>query len=171
VGSEQGKVYYYKNVGDNPENPYDENDSLFTLIGDENFDNALGIRTGAAIAELNGDDDLELIVGNYSGGLNYFKGIDQPPVSGINSPGKRAKLVLFPNPAYDQLRIISQYDALEHIVEVFDVYGRRVMHVQRPRTNLPLDVSGLDAGIYFLRITYARNGAGAERASFIKTSP
>ena len=171
VGSEQGKVFYFKNLGEDPEIPYEENDSLFVLIGDEGFDVAKGIRTGATLGELNGDDDLEMIVGNYSGGLNYFKGIDQPPVSGISIPGKQASLVLFPNPAYDHLQIISQYPVGDHVVEVFDVYGRRAMHVQRTQMNRPLEVAGLDPGVYFLRITHTGNGSVQERASFIKVTP
>ena len=55
------------------------------IIGEEPMEIDPGIRTAAAIHDLDQDGYLDLIAGNYSGGLNYFAGAEQPGVIGIRN--------------------------------------------------------------------------------------
>ena len=61
-------------------------------------------------------------------------------------------LVLFPNPAVDQLKIVNIEDNEEPIYTVFDISGRRVLHGALSEDGT-IDVSKLTSGQYIIRIT------------------
>ena len=106
VGSESGKVFYYKNIDGNLDGEFEESDSLFLLMNDEPFELMNGIRTGATMKDLDNDGYFDLLVGNYSGGLNYYYGIESPPVIGVNEINENVIVCeLYPNPAKDKVFI------------------------------------------------------------------
>jgi hypothetical protein len=107
VGSEQGKLFYYKNIDDNLAGEFEENDSLYAVINDQPFALLGGIRTSAAIADLNDDGFFDLITGNYSGGLNYYYGQSPPPVIGQKeSLESNFSFEIFPNPARREVKLM-----------------------------------------------------------------
>ncbi|MEZ5149199.1 MAG: hypothetical protein R2759_19545 [Bacteroidales bacterium] len=60
VGSEEGKLFYFKNIDENLSGEFTENDSLYLLLNGEPLAISNGIRTGAAIAELDNDGFMNL---------------------------------------------------------------------------------------------------------------
>jgi len=63
-------------------------------------------------------------------------------------------IVLYPNPTTGELHVtfpsfggagVVCHSSLVTNIEIFDVYGRNILH--------SIDVSGLHAGIYFVKIT------------------
>lgn len=73
VGSEQGKMFLFKGL--------DADFGLaFTDISEHwsdyvcNFENRFGLRSTSSLADLNGDGTLEMIIGNFSGGLELLNG-------------------------------------------------------------------------------------------------
>ena len=130
-----------------------------------------GIRTAAAIGELNGDDQFELLVGNYSGGLHFYKGSDQPPVSGLNKINENHLLKISPNPAGNMVRIVSTLKEPRVYLEVTDSFGH--LHLAQWFNNYSeynLDVSGLPAGIYIVRCSAVKEGT-SQTGRFVKMSP
>ena len=61
----------------------------------------------------------------------------------------KSTIKLFPNPTKDKLSINSEY--IISNIEIFDIYGRKVFETKE--TNTEIDVSNLNKGIYFMRIT------------------
>jgi len=57
---------------------------------------------------------------------------------------------IYPNPVEAILTIETSADLINKIATVFDMNGKRVLN-QKLTTNT-LDVSGLESGIYFLRL-------------------
>jgi hypothetical protein len=156
VGSENGKVFYYKNIDGNLQGTFEENDSLYVLINDEPFELMSGIRTGATMEDLDNDGYFDLVVGNYSGGLNYYYGIEIPPVSGINE--KHYNLVdceLYPNPAKDRIFIdFKNASEFNHVhINVYNLMSTKVFTDDFYNTlDISLSVDHLPDGIYICEI-------------------
>ncbi len=102
VGSEQGKVFLFKDLSLNP-------GSVFTDISSRwsdyvcAFENRFGLRCASALADLNGDGTLEMVVGNFGGGLELMNGnivVNQ----GVEEIEKTVFRV-FPNPAQGRITI------------------------------------------------------------------
>ena len=70
VGSEQGRLFLYR-VTDNP--VFEEVGYLWEVICPE-MPESFGMHSAAAAADLNGDGVLEVVVGNFAGGLQLFNG-------------------------------------------------------------------------------------------------
>lgn len=161
VGSESGKVFYFNDIDGNLEGKFEENDSLFILINDEPFELGNGIRTGATMEDLDNDGYFELIVGNYSGGLNYFYGVDTPQVSGIDpSEMNTLDCDLYPNPTKD--KVFIEFDNNEDIntvhITVYNLMSKEVLKQHFSSTlGISLTVNILPDGIYVCEIILEGN--------------
>lgn len=102
VGSEQGKLFLFRDLNLNF-------GSTFTDITDRwsdyvcAFENRFGMRCASALADLNGDGTLEMVVGNFGGGLELMNGnivVNQ----GVEEIEKTVFRV-FPNPAQGRITI------------------------------------------------------------------
>lgn len=157
VGSERGKIFYYKDIEGNLSGAFTESDSLYILIDDEPFEIEKGMRTAAAIRDMNQDGFFDLIVGNYSGGLHYYNGTESPQVIGI--PGfqqPEMEFILYPNPANERIyvKISSENIIRDKELEIFDIFGNSVYYKKFNTENiLEIPVSFLSAGVYICKIT------------------
>ena len=155
VGSEQGKIFYFKDIEDNLSGAFTESDSLYILIDSIHFEISTGIRTGAAISDLNNDGFFDLLVGNYSGGLKYFTGVENPNVSPgiIENTSKEIKINLFPNPVKEILNI-SFPKRLKNIeIYIYNSLGILVKSkVFSSAEKIRIDISNLSNGIYYCKI-------------------
>ena len=102
VGSEQSKLFLFRDLNLNF-------GSTFTDITDRwsdyvcAFENRFGMRCASALADLNGDGTLEMVVGNFGGGLELMNGnivVNQ----GVEEIEKTVFRV-FPNPAQGRITI------------------------------------------------------------------
>ena len=172
VGSEEGKIFYFKDIDGNLEGAFTECDSLFVILNGEPGNPGKGIRTAAAIADLDQDGFFELIVGNYSGGVNYYPGIQQPQVASVNPVSKESlQFKLFPNPAAD--RLIIEMDGMEGgeiiRVSVFDLFGNQLItHTETGKHSIELNISGLASGVYLCRVERLDNKSIPEIKRFVK---
>jgi len=145
AGSESGHIYYYKNIDNNLNGSFELVEEQVQLIYE-------GIRTGVAVKDLNGNGYLDMIIGNFSGGLNYYAGISPLPI-GIDKPKTVEWLVnIFPNPANDVIYIETDkpqgFDSSK--IEIFNITGQKV-HEQNFANQI--NSSHLQNGIYVIRIS------------------
>lgn len=101
----------------------------------------------------NGGDEVVTAVSNISNSLS-------------TSEASLLEFEMFPNPATDFLKIQLPTGTSEAQVGIFDYTGRQVNATKVTLTNNQLDVSGLAAGMYIIRIS-ADGKLGAQR--FIKS--
>lgn len=102
VGSEEGIIHYFQCVDENLTGSFCSSDSLFAIISQDPAEFMCGIRVAPAIGFLSSRGLMDLIVGNFSGGLNYYTDQSQPPVISAISGHNRSInewIHLFPNPA------------------------------------------------------------------------
>jgi len=157
VGSEQGKLFYFKNIENNLEGTFTENDSLFIRVGEamENYNH--GMRTSAAIGQLSNDGYFDLIVGNYAGGLNYYQQVKNPPVAEISEQVTNMSSVeVYPNPVKDFIFIKGDNLTLDQLVNIsiFNAASDKIYNADFIlKDKKQIDISSFKSGIYFYRIS------------------
>jgi hypothetical protein len=158
VGSEQGKVFYFTNIDGNLDGEFIENDSLFLLVNNQPINIHNGIRTGAAIKDINNDNYFDLIIGNYSGGLNYYSGTEAPPAFGI-SDGKEPEvnITVFPNPAKEslQIRIYTNFHHNQTELDLYNILSEVVLSKSfKADEQISISVEAIPTGLYLLKIEF-----------------
>ena len=147
VGSEQGKLFLYR-VSD--DTAFEEVSYLWKEICPEMPD-VFGIHSAAAVADLNGDGVLEVVVGNFGGGLQLYNAMIPVNNLGISEEWDDMDIVIFPNPVLSQLHVV----ALRHCsndVRVMDLFGRVLIEQAITDSETVLDVSNLVPGVYLLSL-------------------
>ena len=105
---------------------------------------------------------------NNANGWNYFTNIQQNPDCPTDiEENIIEELELYPNPVGNTLNITSSETISE--IEIVNVMGQVVRHIEVNSDNAVCDVEGLANGIYVVRIRTLRQAQGAEiQRKFIK---
>ncbi|MFN5306264.1 MAG: T9SS type A sorting domain-containing protein, partial [Bacteroidota bacterium] len=149
-GSGKGYLYLYKDL----------NQQTFTLVDSMYQDIWTGTNSSPALFDFNNDGNMEMTLGNTSGGLVFYTGKTFNPV--ISSEEKN-KLSLYPNPVANTLHLSETSGLLQAMV--YDLSGKNIMRFPTETLQSPMDVSELTPGFYLLRCIY-KNFSGT--FSFIK---
>ncbi len=161
VGSEAGEIFYYKNIDGNLGGSFEENDSLYLLMDDEPFELQNGIRTAATLKDLNNDGYFDLLVGNYSGGLNYYPGIESPGVSNISNQNESDfKLLLFPNPARNVINVsVEGMEIFSPIqINIYNIMSEKVdSKIFSSGSSISVAVDQLADGIYICELAIEKD--------------
>lgn len=154
VGSEQGKIFYFRDIEENLSGKFTESDSLFALIDTVQMSFDEGMQTSATIVDLNQDEVPELIKGNWSGGLRFF-GKGSPGVQpGISSPSVLTEgILIYPNPAKQYVYVELPVNRRAFSVAIRDMNGRKVAEFQPENSPVRLDLTEFEKGIYILEVT------------------
>ena len=151
VGSDQDGVFFFRNIGDAQVSAFQLEENVFDLPDIR--------RITPALSDLDKDGDVDFATGTLTGGLLYFQ--NQADVVSIEKPADSQGLSLhhFPNPASGEITIDLQHATADQVeIMLFDVTGREVRAVFEGtvppgKTNFSVDVSGLAAGVYILKVT------------------
>ena len=168
VGSKQGRLFLYR-VSD--DDVFEEVGWLWKEIC-PGLPESFGWHSAAAVADLNGDGVLEVVVGNYAGGLQLFNA-DIPVVNlGISEYHDGVQVEIFPNPVTTLLHVVapsSLRGALatkqsthartggllrfaRNDVRIIDLFGRVIIEQEFTAPETVVDVSCLAPGVYLLNL-------------------
>jgi type IX secretion system substrate protein/VCBS repeat protein len=156
VGSEKGIIYYYTNIDNNLEGSFTESDQLNQLLDTSNINFDRGLRTGAIIVNLHNNNKLEMIVGNYSGGLEYFNGVIDVN-SGVPHNYTYNSLDIYPNPANNIVNIKLPFEPEIVEVSIHDLYGKEYLSSSYsfPGNIISIELDAMINGVFVLS---ARSG-------------
>ena len=146
VGQESGYLRLYDNIDGNLT-------GAFSLV-DSTYENIFqGTRTAPNGADIDNDGYMDLIIGNYQGGVSYYKGQAGPSsVTGIENSAQW-NFDLFPNPANNTLNIKIRSDNNSiYTIELYTMLGQLIASQKIINNTTVLDIQGLSQGIYICKI-------------------
>jgi hypothetical protein len=162
VGSESGRTFYFRDIDGNLGGAFTRSDSLFETVGIPSEMPAVGWRTAPAIGHVNDPALMDIILGNYSGGLNYFTSFSQPHViPGITETPviPSVRLSVYPNPAGNQVTISTSGNnpSGDMLIEIIDPTGRSILK-QTFRNQITVQTHSLNNGFYIIKVSSSTLG-------------
>lgn len=148
AGTEAGALEVYNGIEGNLNGP-------FNLDAERMGDVHVGIRTRPAIADIDNDGKLEMVVGNERGGLNAFQtNLWLDSTSPAVEQGWASQILIFPNPAQEALTVQLDQDR-QAVFELVNTAGQMVVRHSQRGASTRLSLQQIPPGVYFLRITAA----------------
>lgn len=149
-GSQIGGLHHYDGIDGNMEGEWNLTDSIWLGFQE-------GMRTAVVLYDFTGDGRLDAVIGNYRGGLSFWK---EDTFAGISHSGRDmniADFTLSPNPALSSVEILLHMPWSPGMhVDVMDGLGRIVMSKAITGGSDFLEVNGLPAGVYAIRLSSGR---------------
>jgi hypothetical protein len=147
VGTESGYLHVYDNIDGNLAGAFTKTDTTYLNIFQ-------GTRIAPNCADVNNDGLMDLIIGNYSGGVSFYKGTSTFSVVNENSDFISAAYSLFPNPATNSLTIkILNEESKTCEVELFNMMGQSILKETIVNKQLIVDTSRFKQGVYICKVS------------------
>lgn len=156
VGSESGRIFYFKNIEGNLDGGFTLAEERLLLINE-------GIRTAPALGWLSNNDFPDMIIGNYRGGLSYYRGTTPRPF-GTGKPDipGQAGFDVFPNPASTNITLTHNNSGHYKVeLQVFDLTGRLIFEEKALQSQLNIQVRNWNRGLYLFCVKFT-NRQGVE---------
>jgi hypothetical protein len=155
TGSSRGWILHFKNIDNNLNGTFQLIDTVFVTDGINKFKILEGSRVAPWVADLNNDTFPELLVGNYRGGLAYFKGTQPPPdtVGIVHFTLPDLKINIYPNPFTDEI-FVETLHILDFVnCRIISTDGREVINTSFQNTNnFRMQIGNIQKGLYILSL-------------------
>lgn len=153
VGSQNGYLYHYGNISGNLT-------GAFTLI-DSTFQNIWeGTLTAPWGYDINNDTYMDLVVGNYAGGVSLYYG--HAGVGFGEQKAEKLSFELYPNPASNSINLRLSHPGRKAIT-ITDLLGRTLLTHVVTETYATIDVSALPQGTYLCKAETGDKTSGVLR--------
>ncbi len=160
VGSSNGFFYHYTNIDSNLT-------GAFTLSDDSFQDIWEGIRSSVCIHDFDNDEEPDMVIGNYCGGLHFYIG---DITQSVLENDTKIDFKLYPNPSTGLINIEfpDEYSAVGASILIYNKMGQKVFEKTCDLfKSQSIDLSELNNGFYVIDVN--RNGAHSFQ-KMIKTS-
>jgi hypothetical protein len=162
LGSESGWLYHYGDIENNLAGNWTLIDSTFMGLHD-------GMRTAPCLHDFTGDGLLDLVLGNYRGGITFFRS-DGPTGVGMGDVRQRNAFRVQPNPASDVVLVTLDGTAPVGSTWVMrNGLGQEVLRRPAAKGRTELQVAGLPQGIYLLQLEGAKE-IGTQRVMVVHST-
>lgn len=147
VGSERGFIYRYDNIDGNLTGNFTLTDSTYVTIRE-------GMRVAPWVGYLNGDTLIDMVLGNYSGGVTLFYG---DIMSDVQTATQQLSptLNVYPNPAQDQFFITGWNTATRFpvLLNIYGITGELISTETIESRDQPVSTGRFAPGCYFGTLT------------------
>ena len=153
-GNEQGKIFYFKNIDSNLDGTFDlVEEEMFEVTGNMRYGIREGWRIGLCVNDINNDGYLDLLVGNYAGGISFFRGCEPPEAEIGISETHPSNFLVFPNPSKGKFSIKNFEGQNQEITYyIYSVQGKIILTEKSSDDNVEIDLTDFAKGIYILKI-------------------
>lgn len=148
VGSKRGYIYYYDDIEDNL-------DGTFHLVDSIVDDVNIGTYSAPAVANLNNNSRLEMVLGNRRGGVALY---ESAPTSNISlvEYSNVDQVSIYPNPASDNVTIslgaITAGELKHTKVYLGNVSGQMLRTITPNANSFSIDLQQFAKGMYLVHI-------------------
>lgn len=144
LGSESGPLYRYGSIDGNLDGTWTRLDTAFLNIDD-------GARTGLCLYDFTNDGELDLVIGNFRGGLSFWRSDEVSTV--VNAALPFQGFGLFPNPAQDWVELVlDSQPAPGSLWAVRNALGQVVHRLRASGERTRLSLQDLSDGLYTIRL-------------------
>lgn len=142
VGSERGFIYRYDNIDGNLA-------GNFTLTDSTYITTAEGLRVAPWAGYLNGDTLIDVVLGNYAGGVALYYGDITNDIASIEQA--TSELSVYPNPSSESFVISGWSSSTKFPVtlNIYSVRGECVRTEQITSAHQVISTNDLSSGCYF----------------------
>jgi hypothetical protein len=143
VGSESGRLWRYSGIDGNLGGTWTLESSEFMGLDE-------GFRAGACLYDFTGDGELDMVVGNYRGGLSFWR---SDVISGIASRAATITTIsAWPNPTEGILEMVLAHQLPSGASWVVrNELGQEVLRAPVLGLRTTLDLAGSPNGLYTIR--------------------
>jgi len=162
-GSNKRGIIRYTNVEDNLMGAYNHVEDFYGEIRP-------GIKSHVTLANIDNNDNLEMMIGNRRGGISgYQSSFQTDGTTPTSTPDFSVDIEISPNPTAGMLTVkISTSSQIGNLqMTCYNSIGQLQFNKECTRSRESIDVSALAAGIYFLEVG---NGEGKVVKRFVKNN-
>lgn len=144
VGSFTGTIYQFSDIDNNLNGQFNQVNSTASKIWD-------GGKSSITMADINNNNQADMIVGNVSGGIAYFSSDSSLTDSTTTyiDINKNYELNIFPNPAKKSFTIESKENGK---IKIYDLLGNVILTTIKKEKELNINTSFLTKGIYLIEL-------------------
>jgi len=142
VGNVLGRLWLYNDILGNVQGDFNLLDTDFMAMRQ-------GERSVPAMADIDNDGYLELVLGNFRGGLSFFNTtLFSGPMTSTENILPTNSVTVYPNPVSERLLISTALEIQQ--AKIFDISGKHVQDIDSLKTEI--NIAGLSNGLYILHL-------------------
>ena len=141
VGSFSGNIYQFTNIDNNLNGQFSTVNSTSSNIWD-------GGKSALALADINNDNNPDMIVGNLSGGISFFSSdtlLTDTTITNVSNQTKNIDFTIYPNPSETNFTIKSSETGT---VTIKNLLGNTIYNKKKTEDVLKINISQFSKGIY-----------------------
>ncbi len=146
-GSNNGNIYKFTNIDGNLNGKFDR-DSTYLNIWE-------GVNSFISVADVTSDGNLDMLIGNYSGGVAFYKGNTTLINVGTDEQVNRLNNIkIYPNPTNNQITIdLDMLPTKNTTLQITDLVGKMLYNQTITNAKTVINLNNYNQGIYLVKLS------------------